>query len=472
MEMQAHPDQCAEVSGCAYTYSSCISAAAGTCNVTDLHDNRTACVGTPGCGHSSVETCAEPVFNACAAGCDLVEASGGDVASCVPTPGNCAYAAVQCDGADMQEGQDVCEEDEACVWSLGFCGAEAVCLGTGWPAELSGSDSVSNSDDDLARQTMCEETSGCYYSNTLATMHLIEAICILLFSVEYVLKLLSCSQRPDKPMGKDGLPRNPAAETMSWATETMNFIDLLAILPWWLSKMTSSEMNIGSPILRMFRMVRVFRILKFGGHVRNLQLFAIGMKRAQEGLMLLLFLLILYLCVFAAVLYQLEYDAQREAGNSGFTSIPTTWYYIMATMTTVGYGDHYPITPWGQLVGGACMICGIFVLGLPIVVVGNTFDEVFKEEEDEVARAKEAAKRLEQQLNEKDGGDETENPLSKDEEQEEEEEEEEEDEPSFNVDVAIHCETDTLAHLPCPPSGLSRLCCGPQTESVPTAPCM
>ena len=47
----------------------------------------------------------------------------------------------------------------------------------------------------------------------------------------------------------------------------------------------------------------------------------------------------------------LEYDDQREAGNSGFTSIPTTWYYICATMTTVGYGDHYPITPWGQFVG-------------------------------------------------------------------------------------------------------------------------
>ena len=60
----------------------------------------------------------------------------------------------------------------------------------------------------------------------------------------------------------------------------------------------------------------------------------------------------------------------------------------------------------GQLVGGVCMICGIFVLGLPIVVVGNTFDEVFKEEEDEVARAKEAAKRLELAA-----ANETENPL-------------------------------------------------------------
>ena len=47
----------------------------------------------------------------------------------------------------------------------------------------------------------------------------------------------------------------------------------------------------------------------------------------------------------------LEYDDQRLAGNTGFTSIPTTWYYICATMTTVGYGDHYPITPWGQFVG-------------------------------------------------------------------------------------------------------------------------
>jgi hypothetical protein len=204
-------------------------------------------------------------------------------------------------------------------------------------------------------------------------------------------------------------------------------------------------------------MVRVFRILKFGGHVRNLQLFAIGMKRAQEGLMLLLFLLILYLCVFAAVLYQLEYDDQREAGNSGFTSIPTTWYYIMATMTTVGYGDHYPITPWGQLVGGACMICGIFVLGLPIVVVGNTFDEVFKEDEEEQARAKEAAKRLQEQLN-----GETANPLD-----EGAGESVEQQEPSFNVDVALHCEIQLhkihvwqlalfLARVPRPASW----CCG------------
>ena len=66
----------------------------------------------------------------------------------------------------------------------------------------------------------------------------------------------------------------------------------------WFVKQFTQGSDHGAPILRMLRMVRIFRILKFGGHVRNLQLFAIGFKRAQEGLVLLLFLLLLYLCVF------------------------------------------------------------------------------------------------------------------------------------------------------------------------------
>ena len=54
-------------------------------------------------------------------------------------------------------------------------------------------------------------------------------------------------------------------------------------------------------------------------------------------------------------------------------------YFIMATMTTVGYGENYPITPGGKIACGFCMLCGTFVLGLPIVVVGISFDEAFKE---------------------------------------------------------------------------------------------
>ena len=56
--------------------------------------------------------------------------------------------------------------------------------------------------------------------------------------------------------------------------------------------------------------------------------------------------------------------------RGGFESIPTTWYFIMATMTTVGDGDHYPLTVGGRVVCGLCMLCGIMVLALPIIVIG------------------------------------------------------------------------------------------------------
>ena len=132
-------------------------------------------------------------------------------------------------------------------------------------------------------------------------------------------------------------------------------------------------------------------VMKVGTYAEDLQLFAEGMKRSGEGLMVLAFLLGLYLVVFAAVLYELERDAQRDPGYSpgvtgpdrgGFESIPTTWYFIMATMTTVGYGDHYPVTPGGKFVSALCMLCGIFVLGLPIVIIGNSFEAVFQQEEE------------------------------------------------------------------------------------------
>ena len=104
------------------------------------------------------------------------------------------------------------------------------------------------------------------------------------------------------------------------------------------------------------------RVLKVGSFAEDLMIFVEGMRRASEGLTLLAFLLLLYLCVFSAILYMVEYDAQRNCAQNaedgydvscpsmvGFSSIPTTWYFIIASMTTVGYGDMYPLTISGKL---------------------------------------------------------------------------------------------------------------------------
>ena len=275
-------------------------------------------------------------------------------------------------------------------------------------------------------------------------MHTFEMVCILIFTVEWLLRMATCTARPREDKG-----------FCSYFLKPLNLIDMLAILPWYIEKAMGGQSSLA--ILRMLRMTRIFRVVKAGGALSELQLFVEGYKRAREGLLLLFFLLFLYLCVFAATLYMLEYDAKTidcfascmvddlgeditEDGRTGadicyydvpgdgigdddddplsgrvvasdtydevtnpgglstvpgrigtmcddcgcatrgFTSIPTTWYFIMATMTTVGYGDHYPLTVGGRVVCGLCMLCGIMVLALPIIVIGNAFEEVFAEE--------------------------------------------------------------------------------------------
>ncbi len=160
--------------------------------------------------------------------------------------------------------------------------------------------------------------------------------------------------------------------------------------------------------------------MKVGSYAEDLQLFAEGMRRSGEGVMVLSFLLALYLVVFAAVLYELERDAQRDPeylvgvtgpDRGGFESIPTTWYFIMATMTTVGYGDHYPVTPAGKFVAAVCMLCGIFVLGLPIVIIGNSFEEVFEQEEELKAQRKRKLREQNTRFTNKGSDETTNNPL-------------------------------------------------------------
>ena len=143
----------------------------------------------------------------------------------------------------------------------------------------------------------------------------------------------------------------------------MNLVDLFAIAPFYIELLLDGHLSLG--VLRMLRMTRIFRVLKIGSFADELELFSNGMSRASEGLLLLFFMLLLYFCVFATLLYMVEYQAQLDCALCptcgcpswrGFTSIPTTMYFIMATMTTVGYGDMYPITQAGQILCGLCML--------------------------------------------------------------------------------------------------------------------
>lgn len=306
---------------------------------------------------------------------------------------------------------------------------------------------------------VCEnEAEASWAKDTLQSLHIFEAACIILFTVEFALRMLTCTQRPRQDR-----------RFLPYLMKPLNIVDIFAILPWYVELLFGGDS--GLAVLRILRLSRIFRVMKAGGVLSELQLFVEGYKRAREGLLLLFFLLFLYLCVFAALLFLLEYDHQTEycfansdnafeksaercfadlndgipgkvvvsklLGTSdnrttasgcpectdntmtqeewdqlgaacdavgcsirGFTSIPTTWYFILATMTTVGYGDHIPKTTAGKFVCGLCMLVGIMVLALPIIVIGNAFEEVFVEEKKHKAEKEEKKekKKLEREM--------------------------------------------------------------------------
>ena len=185
-----------------------------------------------------------------------------------------------------------------------------------------------------------------------SNLRLLENVCIIAFTVEYVVRVACCTHRLSPDPGFFAYVRKP-----------MNLVDLFAIAPFYIELLLDGHLSLG--VLRMLRMTRIFRVLKIGSFADELELFSNGMSRASEGLLLLFFMLLLYFCVFATLLYMVEYQAQLDCALCptcgcpswrGFTSIPTTMYFIMATMTTVGYGDMYPITQAGQILCGLCML--------------------------------------------------------------------------------------------------------------------
>ena len=155
--------------------------------------------------------------------------------------------------------------------------------------------------------------------------HLIEYVAIIVFTIEYVLRIGLCTFRPRKNRS-----------FCKYFMKGLNVVDLLAILPFWVERVVCSPenpCNSGVSVVRLLRLARIFRVLKAGNFAAELQVFVWGYYRAREGLLLLFFLLFLYLCLFAAVspahlsalcrsrltsvvlqlLYMTEYSPQTEA---------------------------------------------------------------------------------------------------------------------------------------------------------------
>lgn len=181
---------------------------------------------------------------------------------------------------------------------------------------------------------------------------------VIVFSVEYVLRLWSVVERK-------GYER-PWSGRLRFALRPMMLIDLLAVLPAYLPLL-----GLDLRVLRVLRLMRVFRVLKVARYSQALQVMGEVLEKKREQLLITLSGLAILLLIASCLMYYAEHDHQPEK----FSSIPATMWWAVATVTTVGYGDVYPITPIGRLIASVIAILGIGLFALPAGIIASGFSE-------------------------------------------------------------------------------------------------
>lgn len=182
----------------------------------------------------------------------------------------------------------------------------------------------------------------------------------VLFSIEYLARVWTAPEDP-RYRGLFGRLRYMASP---WA-----LVDLVAILPALLAGMGSATL-----ILRGARLLRLIRLARLGALSEAAEAMHEALRRRRYELLLTAGLGMLLLLVSATLLYFVEGAAQPD----DFGSIPRALWWAVATMTTVGYGDVYPVTVAGKLLSAVAAIAGIAFVAMPTGILAAAFSDAIR----------------------------------------------------------------------------------------------
>ena len=205
---------------------------------------------------------------------------------------------------------------------------------------------------------IAESVTSVYEANQLL-FNTFELVSVAVFTVEYLLRLWSCTSMQEY--------RKPILGRIIYALTPLAIIDLVAILPFYLPMLFAIDLR----FIRILRLFRMFRILKLGRYSRSLKLLITVLRNKREELAITLFALVVLIVLAACLMYFAEEEAQPEV----FSSIPDTMWLAVITLTTVGYGDLYPVTIAGKILASVIAMLGIGIFALPAGILSAGFVE-------------------------------------------------------------------------------------------------
>lgn len=190
--------------------------------------------------------------------------------------------------------------------------------------------------------------------DTRQTLYYIEVVCITIFSIEYLARIY--------------LAKNKLKFIFSF----FGLIDLIAILPFFLS------FGFDLRSARILRFLRVFRLLKLARYNSAIQRFLVAFKMIREELIMFGAVALILIYLSAVGIYYFENEAQPEQFSSIFSSL---WWSVV-TLTTVGYGDVYPITIGGRIFTFVILMIGLGIIAIPSGMISSALTEARRQEKD------------------------------------------------------------------------------------------
>lgn len=190
-----------------------------------------------------------------------------------------------------------------------------------------------------------------------------EAFCVGVFIFEYVIRVWTCTNNEKY--------KSPIKGRLRYMMSPMAIIDMVSIFPVLLPFVGTNV-----TMIRMLRAFRILRVIKLGRYSEKLQMFDDILYERKDELILSLVIIIFSIMASSSLMYFVENDVQSDK----FSSIPATMWWAAVTLTTIGYGDMYPVTPLGQFLTVIIALLGFGIVAIPTGIISAGFVEAIRKE--------------------------------------------------------------------------------------------